>query len=250
MFFDKLRLLATVYSRTHAVQGAIRQPFNFPAIAHSVRTYARFVDDDDDDMLTTKTRVARREPKKSPFARYNDNDDDDDDFGQRKSRGTSSFGGQKTRYGGFGQKSSGYGAQRFNSAPRFNNNNNYNNNARPQFERSQSRSEKFNSGLQKLQPIEFDHSQLGEIKKDFYQPSELTKNRSDEEVREFRRKHDISVPGDAPKPIFTFDELENLPPKLATEITKQNFIECTPIQAQGMPIALSGKNMVGIAQTG
>lgn len=33
-------------------------------------------------------------------------------------------------------------------------------------------------------------------------------------------------------------------------ITKQNFTEPTPIQAQGWPLALSGKDMVGIAQTG
>lgn len=33
-------------------------------------------------------------------------------------------------------------------------------------------------------------------------------------------------------------------------ITKQNFSEPTPIQAQGWPLALSGKDMVGIAQTG
>ncbi|MGH0141727.1 UNVERIFIED_CONTAM: hypothetical protein FKN15_031684 [Acipenser sinensis] len=33
-------------------------------------------------------------------------------------------------------------------------------------------------------------------------------------------------------------------------ITKQNFTEPTPIQAQGWPVALSGKDMVGIAQTG
>lgn len=245
MFFDKLRLLATVYSRTHAVQGTVRQTFNFPAITHSVRTYARFVDDDDDDISIAKTRVSRREPKKSPFARYNDDDDDDGGFGQRKPRG-GSFGGQnqKSRYGGFGQRNSGYGGgQRFNNVQRFNND-------RPQFNRTQSRSEIFNAGLQKLQPIEFDHAELGTIKKDFYQPNEITKNRSDKEVSEFRRKHEISVPGDAPKPIITFDELENLPPKLAMEIKKQNFIECTPIQAQGMPIALSGKNMVGIAQTG
>lgn len=31
---------------------------------------------------------------------------------------------------------------------------------------------------------------------------------------------------------------------------KQNWIEPTPIQAQGWPVALSGKDMVGIAQTG
>lgn len=33
-------------------------------------------------------------------------------------------------------------------------------------------------------------------------------------------------------------------------INKQNWSEPTPIQAQGWPLALSGKDMVGIAQTG
>ncbi|XP_061131611.1 probable ATP-dependent RNA helicase DDX5 isoform X2 [Syngnathus typhle] len=33
-------------------------------------------------------------------------------------------------------------------------------------------------------------------------------------------------------------------------VSKQNWIEPTPIQAQGWPVALSGKDMVGIAQTG
>lgn len=33
-------------------------------------------------------------------------------------------------------------------------------------------------------------------------------------------------------------------------ISKQSWFEPTPIQAQGWPLALSGKDMVGIAQTG
>lgn len=33
-------------------------------------------------------------------------------------------------------------------------------------------------------------------------------------------------------------------------INKQPWSEPTPIQAQGWPLALSGKDMVGIAQTG
>lgn len=33
-------------------------------------------------------------------------------------------------------------------------------------------------------------------------------------------------------------------------ISKQNWTEPTPIQSQGWPVALSGKDMVGIAQTG
>lgn len=33
-------------------------------------------------------------------------------------------------------------------------------------------------------------------------------------------------------------------------LTQQNFKEPTAIQSQGFPVALSGKDMVGIAQTG
>jgi len=33
-------------------------------------------------------------------------------------------------------------------------------------------------------------------------------------------------------------------------ISKQNWTDPTPIQAQGWPVALSGKDLVGIAQTG
>lgn len=33
-------------------------------------------------------------------------------------------------------------------------------------------------------------------------------------------------------------------------INKQNWTDPTPIQSQGWPVALSGKDMVGIAQTG
>ena len=33
-------------------------------------------------------------------------------------------------------------------------------------------------------------------------------------------------------------------------ISKQNWSDPTPIQSQGWPLALSGKDMVGIAQTG
>lgn len=34
------------------------------------------------------------------------------------------------------------------------------------------------------------------------------------------------------------------------EYRNEGFTEPTPIQAQGWPIAMSGKNMVGVAQTG
>jgi len=34
------------------------------------------------------------------------------------------------------------------------------------------------------------------------------------------------------------------------EYSNEGFTEPTPIQAQGWPIAMSGKDMVGVAQTG
>lgn len=225
MFLSKLRLLSAVYHRSNVVQETLRKSrINFPAI--SVRTYARFIDDDEDDMPIRQTRVERQDPKSSHF-RERRSFDRRESSGQRQSYGQRESYGQRQSYG---------------------NRNSFNNN-RSQFQPSRS-TFAFNDGIQKLQPINFDADELGELKKDFYQPSEITKNRSDAEVEEFRKKHEISVPRDAPKPIFTFNELENLPPNVAKEIQKQNFIECTAIQAQGMPIALSGKNMVGIAQTG
>lgn len=34
------------------------------------------------------------------------------------------------------------------------------------------------------------------------------------------------------------------------EITKAGFVEPTPIQAQGWPMALEGRDLIGIAETG
>lgn len=50
-------------------------------------------------------------------------------------------------------------------------------------------------------------------------------------------------------PLKGFDE-GNFPEYVMREIAKQGFASPTAIQAQGWPIALSGRDMVGIAQTG
>ena len=56
--------------------------------------------------------------------------------------------------------------------------------------------------------------------------------------------------GDAiPKPVINFDE-SPFPQYVLDEIQKIGFTEPTPIQAQGWPMALSGRDMVGIASTG
>ncbi len=70
------------------------------------------------------------------------------------------------------------------------------------------------------------------------------------EVDQYRRTHEILVQGtNVPKPVFTFEEA-SVPEFLLKEITKAGFTEPTAIQSQGWPMALSGRDMVGIAQTG
>lgn len=74
--------------------------------------------------------------------------------------------------------------------------------------------------------------------------------RSQEEVDQYRMEKEITVKGNnVPHPIQMFNE-PNFPDYMMQEILKQGFAEPTAIQAQGWPIALSGRDMVGIAQTG
>jgi superfamily II DNA/RNA helicase len=54
---------------------------------------------------------------------------------------------------------------------------------------------------------------------------------------------------DVPKPCLAFDDVE-WPSKIFAGIKRQGYTKPTPIQAAGWPIALSGRDMVGIAQTG
>jgi superfamily II DNA/RNA helicase len=54
---------------------------------------------------------------------------------------------------------------------------------------------------------------------------------------------------DVPKPAETIQEA-NFPPYIHKTLLKQGFTEPTAIQAQGWPMALSGRDFVGIARTG
>lgn len=74
--------------------------------------------------------------------------------------------------------------------------------------------------------------------------------RTEDEANEYRVVKEITVKGNnVPFPYEIFIEA-NFPEYLMQEITRQGFAEPTAIQAQGWPIALSGRDLVGIAQTG
>lgn len=75
-------------------------------------------------------------------------------------------------------------------------------------------------------------------------------NRSSHDVDKFRREHQITVHGrDLPKPVETFDEA-SFPRYVMDEVKAQGFPAPTAIQSQGWPMALSGRDVVGIAETG
>jgi ATP-dependent RNA helicase DDX5/DBP2 len=93
-------------------------------------------------------------------------------------------------------------------------------------------------------------STLTEFKKNFYVEDPRVSNRSENEIREFRDKNEMKVFGtNVPRPITSFDEA-GFPGYVLTEIKQLGFQSPTPIQAQGWPMALSGRDLVGIAETG
>lgn len=106
------------------------------------------------------------------------------------------------------------------------------------------------SGGQNMRRPNWDGVTLQPFNKNFYNPHESVLNRSPYEVEEYRNKHEITVSGtEVPNPIQKFDEAA-FPDYVRQGIATSGYTEPTPIQAQGWPIAMSGKNMVGVAQTG
>ncbi|OJJ82421.1 DEAD-box ATP-dependent RNA helicase DBP2 [Aspergillus glaucus CBS 516.65] len=103
------------------------------------------------------------------------------------------------------------------------------------------------SGLKKQ---DFDMDSLPKFEKAFYKEHPDVTNRSQQEVDDFRKKHEMAVQGkDIPRPVETFDEA-GFPQYVLTEVKAQGFERPTSIQSQGWPMALSGRDVVGIAETG
>lgn len=88
------------------------------------------------------------------------------------------------------------------------------------------------------------------VKKDFYSPTAEYTNRPLPDVQNFMSQHEIVVRGSgAPNPSLTFAE-NNFPQYILDEIKNQGFDKPTTIQSAGWPLALSGRDLVGIAKTG
>ncbi|XP_037544825.1 probable ATP-dependent RNA helicase DDX5 [Nematolebias whitei] len=109
---------------------------------------------------------------------------------------------------------------------------------------------KFGNPGERLRKKHWNLDELPKFEKNFYQQHPDVSHRPPQEVEQYRRSRTITVKGrECPNPITKFHEA-SFPSYVMEVINKQNWTEPTPIQAQGWPLALGGKDMVGIAQTG
>ncbi|XP_022105084.1 probable ATP-dependent RNA helicase DDX17 isoform X2 [Acanthaster planci] len=110
--------------------------------------------------------------------------------------------------------------------------------------------EKFGQPGDRLRKPRWDPSKLAPFEKNFYKEHPDVTNRSPVEVDHFMRERSITTKGrNCPRPVFKFHEA-CFPDYVMNELHKAGFTEPTAIQAQGWPLAMSGRDMVGIAQTG
>uniref|UniRef100_A0AAQ4PIL1 RNA helicase n=1 Tax=Gasterosteus aculeatus aculeatus TaxID=481459 RepID=A0AAQ4PIL1_GASAC len=99
----------------------------------------------------------------------------------------------------------------------------------------------------RLRKKRWDLDELPKFEKNFYVEHSEVQRLSEVE---YCRKKEITVRGSGcPKPVTHFHQAQ-FPQYVLDVLVKQNFKEPTAIQSQGFPLALSGRDMVGIAQTG
>lgn len=83
--------------------------------------------------------------------------------------------------------------------------------------------------------------------KNFYRPTLVL---TEAEARQLRESASMKVVGsDVPLPVRDFSSL-HFPEEVLRHFQSKGYISPTPIQAQGWPMALQGRDMVGIADTG
>jgi ATP-dependent RNA helicase DDX42 len=112
-------------------------------------------------------------------------------------------------------------------------------------------SDKTSGEKSRIEPLPIvDHSAITycQFKRNFYSESSESSKMTEIELALLREELEVSVQGsNVPKPMTSF---QSLPLALLKEITKVGFEKPTSIQAQALPIALSGRDLIGLAKTG
>nr|XP_046260538.1 probable ATP-dependent RNA helicase DDX17 [Scatophagus argus] len=109
---------------------------------------------------------------------------------------------------------------------------------------------KFGNPGERLRKKRWNLDELPKFEKNFYAENPEVQHMSQYEMEEFRRKKEITVRGAGCSKAITAFHQAQFPQYVMDVLMQQNFKEPTAIQCQGFPVALSGRDMVGIAQTG
>ncbi|KAL7066920.1 DEAD/DEAH box helicase family protein [Cryptosporidium serpentis] len=103
----------------------------------------------------------------------------------------------------------------------------------------------------RLAQVDWKSQYLIPFEKNFYFEHQNITKLSEDEANEIRKSKRITLiaGNNVPKPITSFDE-SSFPDFLVDALYRAGFTEPTAIQVQGWPVALSGRDMIGIAETG
>ncbi|TPX33677.1 hypothetical protein SmJEL517_g03495 [Synchytrium microbalum] len=97
---------------------------------------------------------------------------------------------------------------------------------------------------------EEEYKTLPKFEKNFYEEHPDVAARTDAQIEQYRREKTLTIAGTyIPKPVQTFEEA-GFPNYVLKEVQSLGFTAPTAIQSQGWPMALSGRDVVGIAETG
>jgi len=104
---------------------------------------------------------------------------------------------------------------------------------------------------ERLAPVDHSTIEYESFRKNLYREVREISKMTDEEVKAYRKEFDsIKVRGkEIPKPIKTWSQ-SGLTERLIEVMRKAGFDKPLPIQAQALPVIMSGRDCIGIAKTG
>ncbi|XP_075978370.1 ATP-dependent RNA helicase DDX42 [Anticarsia gemmatalis] len=101
-----------------------------------------------------------------------------------------------------------------------------------------------------LPPIDHSEIEYEPFEKNFYTPHEDIESLTTQQVEELKKNLGVKITGpDPPKPVSSFAHL-GFDEQLMRAIRRSEYTSPTPVQAAGVPAALSGRDLIGIARTG
>lgn len=83
-----------------------------------------------------------------------------------------------------------------------------------------------------------------------WRPAYHVRHRHESENEKIRKKHEVIVEGPNIPPLcLTFEDMK-LPKVITKELKRRDIVEPNSFQMQGLPVLMSGRDMIGIASTG